>query len=118
MKNLLIRLGGLFIIAAAVLFAPTAASAHETCESAEDVPMVLEFGSLGGQDKVVCAQHSAGKTALEGLESTGTEVVQTTGTMPMVCRIDGQPTKDKELCTDKLTGDGYWAFMVAKEGKP
>lgn len=120
MKSLLARLAALTLLSASVIALPaaaTAATAHESCESPEDVPIVLEFGSLDGEDRVVCAQQSAGKTGLEALNEAGVETAETSGAMPMVCRIDGLPTPEQEKCGTALNGPGYWAFMVAKEGQ-
>ncbi|MBC9226050.1 hypothetical protein GL325_06945 [Aeromicrobium sp. 636] len=117
MKSWFARLAALLLLAAAVAVVPTAATAHESCESDEDVPIVLEFGALDGKDRILCAQHAAGQTGLKALTDAGVEVQDTAGSPPMVCRIDGQPTPAQEKCGNALNGPGYWAFMVAKEGQ-
>lgn len=117
MKSLFARVAVLALLSSAAALVPSAASAHEGCETAEDVPVVIEFGSLDGEDTIVCAQHGAGKTGFEAINDTGVELEESSGAMPMVCRIDGQPTPEQEKCGNALNGPGYWAFMVAKEGK-
>lgn len=117
MKSLLARLAAVTLLSASVIALPGTATAHETCESAEDVPVVLEFGTLDGDDRVVCAQHSAGKTGLQALTDAGIETEESSAAMPMVCRIEGVPTPEQEKCGNALDGPGYWAFMVAKEGQ-
>lgn len=118
MKSLLVRLAAVALLGAGAVAVPSAASAHESCESPEDVPVVLEFGSLeGGEDRVVCAQHSAGETAIEAINDAGIETAESSGAMPMVCRIEGLPAPEDEKCGAALDGDGYWAFMVAQEGQ-
>ncbi|GAA3541955.1 hypothetical protein AFL01nite_25610 [Aeromicrobium flavum] len=118
MKSLLARLAAITLLSAAVAVVPSAATAHETCDSPEDVPIVLEFGSLEGEDRILCAQHSVGKTGLEALQEAGIQTADTSGSPAMVCRIEGQPTPAQEKCGNALNGPGYWAFMVAKEGQP
>lgn len=117
MKSLFARVAVLTLLSAGAALVPSTASAHEGCETAEDVPVVIEFGSLDGEDTIVCAQHGAGKTGLEAISDTGIEIEESSGAMPMVCRIEGQPTPAQEKCGNALNGPGYWAFMVAKEGK-
>ncbi|SKB07869.1 hypothetical protein [Aeromicrobium choanae] len=117
MKSLLARLAAVTLLSASVVALPTAATAEGSCESPEDVPIVLEFGSLDGEDRVLCAQDSAGTTGLEALDEAGVETAETSGAMPMVCRIDGLPTPEQEKCGNALNGPGYWAFLVAKEGQ-
>jgi hypothetical protein len=117
MKSLLARLAAIALMSAAVAVVPSAATAHETCDSAEDVPIVLEFGSLEGEDRILCAQHGAGKTGMEALQGVGVETAETSGSPAMVCRIEGQPTPAQEKCGNALNGPGYWAFMVAKKGQ-
>lgn len=117
MKSLFVRFAATAVLAAGLVAAPTAATAHESCESAADIPVVIEFGSLDGEDQVLCAQHAAGTTALEALHDAGVETDETTGSMPMVCRINGQPEPAAETCANELSGPGYWAFLVAKEGQ-
>ena len=118
MKSLLARCVAVTVLLAGAVALPAAASAHEGCETPQDVPVVLDFGTLDGDDRVLCAQHSAGKTALDALKGAGVETADTTATMPMLCRVDGLPTREDEKCGDALDGAGYWAFMVAQEGKP
>src|SRR5690606_34431711 len=43
MKSLLARLAAITLLSAAVAVVPSAATAHESCDSPEDVPIVLEF---------------------------------------------------------------------------
>jgi len=117
MKSLLARCVTVAALLAAAVAVPSAASAHEGCDTPQDVPMVLEFGTLDGDDRVLCASHGAGKTALEALHEAGVETADTSGAMPMVCRIEGLPTPEDEKCGDALDGEGYWAFLVAKEGQ-
>lgn len=117
MKSLFARLAAVAMLSVSIIAVPSPATAHETCESAEDVPVVLEFGALEGEDRVLCAQHSAGKTGLQALADAGIEMEQSSGAMPMVCRIEGVPTRAQEKCGNALNGPGYWAFMVAKEGQ-
>lgn len=118
MIRLLARPVAAIALVAAGIAVPAAASAHETCESAEDVPFVVEYGSLEGTDQVLCAQHAAGTTALEAAKAAGLETTMTSAAQPMVCRIDGQPTDATEKCGAALNGPGYWAFLVAKDGQP
>lgn len=118
MIRLLARPVAAIALVAAGIAVPAAASAHETCESTEDVPIVIEFGNSDGTDEIVCAQHAAGTTALEALAAAGIDYEETTGAQPMVCRIEGEPTPAQEKCGDALSGAGYWAFLVAQEGKP
>ncbi len=117
MKQFLAKAVLTAMVGASALFVPAQASAHDSCETAEDIPIVVEYGTLGGEDQVVCAQHSAGKTALTGLTEAGLKTSLTSGTPAMLCRIDGLPDETAEKCADNLSGDGYWAFMTAKEGK-
>ncbi len=117
MTRLIARLLGVAVLAAGVLAVPSTATAHETCETAQDVPIVVEFGSLDGEDEVLCAVHGSGTTALDALHEAGLETEMTSAAAPMVCRIDGQPAAPQETCGDSLSGDGYWAFLVAKEGE-
>lgn len=117
MKSLLVRFAATAMLAAGTVAVPTAASAHATCESAQDVPIVLEYGSLDGEDQIVCAQHGAGTKALEALHDAGVETAETNGAMPMVCRVNGLPAAADEKCANELSGPGYWAFMVAQEGQ-
>lgn len=116
MKFLLTRCAAVLLFAGAVAV-PSAASADESCAAPEDVPIVLEFGALDGEDRVLCAQDAAGDTAIDALHDAGVKTEDTSGTMPMVCRIDGLPAQADEKCGDALDGAGYWAFLVAKEGK-
>lgn len=117
MKSLLARLAAVTLLSASVVALPTAVVADESCESPEDVPIVLEFGSLDGEDRVLCAEDSAGKTGLEALNEAGVETTETSGAMPMVCRIDGLPGPEQEKCGSALNGPGYWAFLVAQESE-
>lgn len=117
MKRLLLTLAllaGSFAVA-------VPASAHEGtdhCDPATDAVIVIEYGSLeNGEIDVECAPHAVGENGLEALTLAGIEVEQTSSDMPMVCRIDGEPEPRDEKCTETLTGDGYWAFMVAQEGE-
>jgi len=117
MKSLLGRLVAATLLSTGVIALPTAASAedHGSCDAASDVPVVLEFGTLDGEDRVLCAKGAAGDTGLEVLDAVGLETDETTAAMPMVCRIEGQPTPEQEKCGNALNGPGYWAFLVAKE---
>ncbi len=117
MKSLFVRLAATVMLAAGVVAVPSAATAHATCDSAADIPVVIEFGTLDGEDRILCAQHSAGTTAIEALHDAGVETDETTGAMPMVCRIEGLPAPADETCANELSGAGYWAFLVAKEGQ-
>ncbi|MCD9155132.1 hypothetical protein [Aeromicrobium duanguangcaii] len=117
MKSLSARLAALLLLAAAVTVLPTAATAHESCESDQDVPIVLEFGALDGKDRILCAQHAVGQTGEQALADAGVETQETSASPGMLCRIDGQPTPTQEKCGTALDGPGYWAFMVAKEGQ-
>ncbi|MBA4607798.1 hypothetical protein H1W00_04840 [Aeromicrobium sp. Marseille-Q0843] len=117
MKSLLARLAAVTLLSASVVALPTTATAEESCEAAGDVPIVLEFGSLDGEDRVVCAQDAVGTTGLEALNAAGVETAETSGAMPMVCRIDGLPAPEQEKCGNALNGPGYWAFLVAQEGQ-
>lgn len=94
----------------------TAHAADGVCADSSDVPLVIEFGSLEGADRILCAQNAEGKTALQALTDLGVEVNMSSGTPPMVCRIEGVPTAAEEKCGQQLSGDGYWALMVASEG--
>lgn len=116
-STLLPRLMGLVLLAMSIAFVPTGASAHEACDTPEDIPIVIEFGSLGGEDQVVCAQHAAGTTATEALAAAGVDTEDTRASQPMLCRIEGRPDASLEKCGDSLSGKGYWAFLVAKEGQ-
>lgn len=116
MKSLLTRAAAVLLLAGAVAV-PSTASAQESCAAPEDVPIVLESGALDGEDRVLCAQDAAGDTAIDALHDAGVKTEDTSGTMPMVCRVDGLPTQADEKCGDALDGPGYWAFLVAKEGK-
>lgn len=117
MKSLLARLAAATLLSTGAIALPTAASAedHGSCDEASDVPVVLEFGTLDGEDRVLCAKGAAGDTGLEVLDAVGLETEETTAAMPMVCRIEGQPTPEQEKCGNALNGPGYWAFLVAKE---
>lgn len=117
MKSLLVRLAAVTLLSTSVVALPATASAHESCDAPDDVPIVVEFGELEGEDRVLCAQHSTGKTGLEALTDAGIETESSAGAMPMVCRIEGVPTQQQEKCGNALNGPGYWAFMVAKEGQ-
>lgn len=117
MKNLFVRFAAVVMLAAGVIAIPATATAHSTCETDEDVPFVIEYGALDGEDQILCGLHGVGKTAMEALHDAGVETDQTNGSMPMLCRIGGQPTPQQEKCTNELSGSGYWAFMVAKEGQ-
>lgn len=117
MMNLLARVVLLALVSSGVALVPSAATAHEDCASPQDVPIVIEFGSLDGEDTILCAQHSAGETAIAALHDAGIETTETSAAMPMVCRIDGLPTPEQEKCGNALNGPGYWAFLVAKEGE-
>jgi len=117
MKSWATRLAALLLLTAAVAVVPTAATAHDSCESDQDVPIVLEFGALDGKDRILCAQHAVGQTGLKALTDAGVETEDTSGSPAMLCRIDGQPTPAQEKCGNALDGPGYWAFMVAKQGQ-
>lgn len=117
MKSWFARLAAVALLSASVAALPSPATAHESCEAAEDVPIVLEFGTLDGEDRVLCAQHAAGKTGIQALTDLGVETENSGGAMPMICRIEGVPTQQQEKCGNALNGPGYWAFMVAKEGQ-
>lgn len=116
MKTLLVRCAAALALSFGLVAVPGAATAHESCETDEDVPVVIEFGPLDGQDRILCAQHGAGSLALDALHDLGVRTEMSAGSMPMVCRIDGLPTPEQEKCGNALDGDGYWAFLVAREG--
>lgn len=117
MIRLFLRLPVLALLFGVVALVPTGASAHESCDSAEDIPIVIEFGSLDGDDQVICAQHAAGTTAMAALDAAGVDSDDTRASQPMLCRIEGQPDPSREKCGDSLSGKGYWAFLVAKKGQ-
>lgn len=112
------RLLVVFVLAAAAWVVPSSAVAHESCGTQQDIPIVLEYGTLDGQDQILCAQHAAGTTAIEAMTEAGLDFDETKTDQPMVCRIEGQPTAAQEKCGASLSGDGYWAFLVAQRGKP
>lgn len=106
-------------LALGALVVPVAATAAESCDPSTDVPYVIEFASLSpdAEPEVRCAPGAVGASALDGLDAAGVDYEQTTGDMPMVCRIDGAPGPGQEKCAAMLSGKGYWAFMVADEGE-
>ena len=117
MMRLLVRLAAVTLLSASVVALPTTDTAEETCASTRDVPIVLEFGSLDGEDRILCAPDAVGETGLEALDEVGLEIAETSAATPMVCRIEGLPTPAQEKCGNALNGPGYWAFLVAKEGQ-
>ena len=112
MKSLLVRLAAVALLGAGAVAVPSAASAHASCESPEDVPVVLEFGTLDGEDRVVCAQHAAGETAVEAVNDAGIETAESSGAMPMVCRIgDCRRRRTRSAATPSTataTGRSWW----------
>lgn len=91
-------------------------AADDDCADPADVPFVIEFGELAGEDQILCAKDATGVMALDALEDLGVDFAMTSGSNPMLCRIDGQPEAAEESCGEKLDGKGYWAFLVAQDG--
>lgn len=119
MRRFLSLAAGLFLALSLTVGVSSAATADgEECAEPGDVPFVIEFGTLDGEDRILCAKDAEEKTAMDALEGLGLPIEKTTGSMPMLCRIDGEPTTAQEKCGDALNADGYWAFLLAEEDKP
>lgn len=93
-----------------------AQAAEDDCADPADVPFVIEFGELKGEDQILCAKDATGVMALDALEDLGVDFAMTTGSNPMLCRIDDQPAAAEESCGEALDGKGYWAFLMAQDG--
>jgi hypothetical protein len=109
-------LAGAFLTLLAVVPAAPAPASVAACTD-RDVVVVVEPASLGGEPETRCAADlPAGATAQDALVASGLELQETTGSAPFVCRVDGRPGPDLERCGASLSGDGYWAFLLADEG--
>lgn len=106
------------LLLTAVVAVPTVAQAADEGECGpDDVVVVVEPASLDSEDLVRCAPDLADDaSAFDAMEAAGLDVVETQGSAPFVCRIDGRPDATQESCGASLSGDGYWAFLTAEEG--
>lgn len=106
------------LLATALLGAtPAGAADSSPACTADDVVVVVEPASLGGDPDVRCATGlPADAVAQDALVASGHELQETRGSSPFVCRVDGRPGPDLEQCGSSLSGQGYWAFLVADEG--
>lgn len=97
--------------------APATATGSSAACTDEDVVVVVEPASLGGEPDVRCATGlDADAVAQDALVAAGHDLQETSGSTPFVCRVDGRPGADEERCGASLSGSGYWAFLVADEG--
>ncbi len=114
---LAVLLGGLLAPGAPATASATTDPGSTAACTAEDVVVVVEPASLGGEPEVRCATGlGADAVAQDALVAAGHDLEETSGSTPFVCRIDGRPGADEERCGASLSGSGYWAFLLADEG--
>ncbi len=114
---LAVLLGGLLADGAPATATTASDSGSIAACTADDVVVVVEPASLGGEPDVRCATGlDADAVAQDALVAAGHDLVETSGSTPFVCRVDGRPGTDDERCGASLSGPGYWAFLVADEG--
>ncbi len=89
--------------------APTTPAAVDGACTADEVALVVEFGSLDADEIDTCAPAGP---AVDALEAAG---ITTEGTVDygdqVVCRVDDLPAPDVESCAT-LPSDAYWALWV------
>jgi hypothetical protein len=114
---LAVLLGGLLAPGAPASASASTDSGSTAACTAEDVVVVVEPASLGGGPDVRCATGlAADAVAQDALVAAGHDLVETSGSTPFLCRVDGRPGPDEERCGASLSGSGYWAFLLADEG--
>ncbi len=94
-------------------FVPPAYAA--ACEGTAGVTVVADFTALGGDVQVRCApgDPDSGLAALTGAGFSYTFASRQPG---FVCRIDGQPTADKDKCVNTSPADASWGYWHAARG--
>lgn len=100
-----------------VPLAPPASASVAACTD-RDVVVVVEPATLGGAPETRCATGlGADATAQDALVAAGLDLQETSGAQPFLCRVDGRPGPERETCGSSLSGEGYWAFLLADEGE-
>lgn len=85
------------------------------CDGTAGVTVVVDFTALGGDVQVRCVRGDPGN-GLAALTGAGFSYTFASRQPGFVCRIDGQPTADKDECVNTSPADASWGYWHAARG--
>lgn len=87
---------------------PAAAAPSGECANPTDIPILVDYGSLGAPSVVVCAQDGAQMAAVAAITGAGLELEgETEGDESVMCRVNGLP--EEKACDS-------WLLFVGRDG--
>ncbi len=87
-----------------------AAEANRGCDNNQDVTVVVDFASLGGDVNLRCAPQPV-DNGFEALRRANISYEQSGG---FLCRVAGKPESGE--CTNRPSSGPYWGYWHAKRG--
>lgn len=86
------------------------------CPDDDGVTVVVDFQELGGATMIRCAPGPQ-PSGLAALKNAGFQVEGTRRwDESFICRIEGRPGPDRELCIDTPPASAYWSYWHAPNG--